>query len=153
MSFRGPENEPLEYADLLEQLGSRGLKLTPTRKAVLRSLTGHHELLTIDELVERCNEHDAKIHHYVTVYRCLQKLEEAGLVHSTNFGDGLTRYELSTHSHHHHHILCTRCREIEPLDSCSVSNLEETIRKMGYKKITHRLEFFGTCPRCVEAGP
>lgn len=151
MSFPGSENEPLEYSELLTSLSSKGLKITPTRRAVLRSLTGHHELLTIDELVQRCNQQDSRIYHYVTVYRCLQKLEEVGLVQSTGFGDGLTRFELATHSHHHHHILCTRCQEIEPLDSCSISSLEKSIQELGYENITHRLEFFGTCPKCLKS--
>jgi Fur family ferric uptake transcriptional regulator len=101
--------------------------------------------------VERCNRYDSRIYHYVTVYRCLQKLEEAGLVHSTGFGDGLTRFELA-HQTHHHHILCTKCQAIKPLDSCSITHLEKSIKEMGYQNISHRLEFFGVCARCQKPG-
>jgi len=37
-----------------------------------------------------------------------------GLIRKFNFGDGCSRYELTTEAHkgHHHHLICTRCGRI-----------------------------------------
>ena len=50
---------------------------------------------------------------------------------------------------HHHHLMCTRCSDIVELDECFSEDLQQKIAAAsGYAKVTHRLEFFGVCPRC-----
>lgn len=86
-----------------------------------------------------------------TVYRSMHLLEETGMVKRFDFGDGISRFELLEEGDdgHHHHLVCTRCSDIVEIEECSMHPLEEEIaRNNGFKAVTHRLEFFGICPKC-----
>ncbi|NCN42661.1 transcriptional repressor [bacterium] len=86
----------------------------------------------------------------VTVYRSLSTFTELGLLTTVNFQDGTLRYEYSCTSEqgHHHHIICQKCKKVDPVDFCLVQDQEELIAQMGYSNITHKLEFFGLCDQC-----
>jgi len=86
-----------------------------------------------------------------TVYRSIRLLEQMGMVKRFDFGDGTARFELLEEGDdgHHHHLVCIRCSGIIELDECSMTELEERIAvRNGFKAVTHKLEFFGLCPRC-----
>jgi Fur family ferric uptake transcriptional regulator len=73
------------------------------------------------------------------------------MVKRFDLGDGVARYELvgSDDDGHHHHLVCRQCAEVVEIDDCFPQDLEEEIaRHNGYTGVTHRLEFFGVCPRC-----
>ena len=90
-----------------------------------------------------------------TVYRSMHLLEEHELVRKVEFGDGSARYELiRSDNGHHHHLVCTGCREIVELEECFPKELEDAIaRRSGFRSVTHRLEFFGVCPKCAAGSP
>jgi Fur family transcriptional regulator, ferric uptake regulator len=134
----------------IEKMRATGLKLTPTRSAILQCLIGSHELLSIEDLVKQIKEQGLlgeETCDYTTVYRCLLKFEEAGLLVSTNFGDGISRFELKG-DHHHHHVVCKTCKQVRAIDDCGFKALDTAIHKLGYSNVVHRLEFFGICPAC-----
>jgi Fe2+ or Zn2+ uptake regulation protein len=125
-------------------LRSNGLRATPQRIALLRALERAHKPLTAEELHAKTNA------DLVTVYRNLQSLVKAHVVHEVRFKDASVRYELS-HGHHHH-IVCTSCGVIEELESCNTSPLDRHALEKS-KKFTlineHSLEFFGICRSCA----
>jgi Fe2+ or Zn2+ uptake regulation protein len=42
-----------------------------------------------------------------------------------------------------------RCAEVVEIEECSIRELEEQIAaRNGFATVTHKLEFFGICPRC-----
>lgn len=86
----------------------------------------------------------------VTIYRNLPVFEEVGIICRADFSDSKSRYVIADegHDHHHHHIVCTECREIQPVDACAIEAQERVLRKLGFTHVTHRLEFSGVCPRC-----
>ena len=89
-----------------------------------------------------------------TVYRSMHMLEEMGMVKRFDFGDGVARFELLSEGDdgHHHHLVCLRCAHIVEVADCFPPELEEKIAaRNGFKAITHKLEFFGICPRCQSA--
>jgi len=58
-----------------------------------------------------------------------------------DFGYDVARFELiaeGDHSHHHH-LVCTR--------GAAVMEIGES-PTYGFTAVTHRLEFFGLCPKC-----
>ena len=78
-------------------------------------------------------------------------LEEMGIVKRFDFGDGVARFELVTAGDdgHHHHLVCVRCSQIVEIEDCFPPELEQQIASRNcFKAITHKLEFFGVCPRC-----
>jgi Fur family ferric uptake transcriptional regulator len=139
-----------ELGTWIVRMRAAGLKLTPTREAILKCLIGRHELLGIEEVIAEIKAQKflgSDDCDYTTVYRCLLKFEEAGLAVSTDLGDGITRYELKG-EHHHHHVVCKRCKIVKPIDKCGIAAIESWVKKMGYTDVAHRLEFFGVCPLC-----
>jgi Fur family ferric uptake transcriptional regulator len=128
------------------------LSITPTRLGILELLTESHRVWSIEQLLEALKKKPAQEKGslvFTTVYRCLLKLEEAGLVRNADLGDGISRYEYNTcDEHHHHHVVCKSCGTIEALDDCDVVILENAVKKMGYHAINHRLEFSGVCKAC-----
>lgn len=125
-------------------LRSSGLRITPQRSALMRALQRAHTPLTAEELHAKT---DADL---VTIYRNLQSLVKAGIVHEVRFKDTSVRYELA-HGHHHH-IVCTGCGIVEELESCNTSPLDRQALEAS-KKFSriqeHALEFFGTCVSCA----
>lgn len=86
-----------------------------------------------------------------TVYRCLEKFVEKGLVLECDFNDGVIRYEIHHQDGHHHHLICNDCKKWIEVDACIESSSLAALEKTGFAGITHKLEFFGTCPACLEA--
>jgi len=87
-----------------------------------------------------------------TIYRSLHLLEKMALVKRFDFGDGIARFELTQEegTAHHHHLICTRCFAIVEIEACFPEEFETRIAKTyGYHGVTHKLEFFGICPRCA----
>lgn len=109
-----------------------------------------HGPFTVDELHGRISQLNQKeTCDLVTAYRCLAKFEELNLIARCDFGDGVIRYELSIHAgHHHHHIICRSCRQVQALPTCPVEDKALRMPKLGFKDVTHRLEYFGLCPAC-----
>jgi Fur family ferric uptake transcriptional regulator len=131
---------------VLAQMKSAKLKRTKPREAILKYLVENHGPFSAKEIQEalKRKEFDA-----VTTYRCLASFEEVGLVRRCDFGDGTARFEIRAEDdHHHHHVICTGCRKIEKLEDCHLEELEEKVKKLGYSKVRHVLEFSGLCRSC-----
>lgn len=125
-------------------LRSAGLRATPQRLALLLALGNAKRPQTAEELHAKA---DADL---VTIYRNLQSLAKAGVVHEVRFKDASVRYELS-HGHHHH-IVCTSCGFVEELESCDTLPLDRETLEISKKfaRINeHSLEFFGICRSCA----
>jgi Fur family transcriptional regulator, ferric uptake regulator len=147
----GSSKKPVaRLGDLTEELRSRSMKLTAPRKAVLEALRKQEQPSTIREIVDaiptgQCDR--------ATVYRAMQALENSGLAHRMEFGDGVARFELSVGEEvtHHHHLVCNSCHTITPVQECAAAELEAKIATLsGFKNVTHKLEFFGICPDCAK---
>ncbi len=136
------------HEDSGDLLRAAKLKVTRPRTAILDLLAAKHGPFTSEEIHAAVTRTPGIACDLVTIYRCLAKFEDLGLINRCDFGDGAVRYELRHKDHHHHHIICRSCRRVEPLPNCPVES--ETIRlpKLAFKDVTHRLEFFGLCPDC-----
>jgi Fur family ferric uptake transcriptional regulator len=124
------------------------LKLTEQRLDVLEVLSRNQHPLSIKELHGALKGSDCDL---VTVYRCLNALERAGIAKRYDLGDGVARFELLCEGDdgHHHHLVCTECSEVVEIeDCCMLAHEEEIARRNGFKRVTHRLEFFVVCPAC-----
>ncbi len=138
----------LDFAQCSERLRSAGLKRTPARISILRTLSGGYRLLSIDEIYQALSKQAGRTPDRATLYRSIQKMEEAGLVRSVNLGDGQLRYELDGPEVKHHHLVCRDCGRVEPVYVALPEDSFEGVSAKGYTGVTHQLEFFGVCPRC-----
>jgi Fur family ferric uptake transcriptional regulator len=137
-------DEALEKA--LTFLQHSGLRRTKPREALLAFLIRKHGPYSTEEIFKSLKKKELDV---VTVYRCLAKFEEIGLVRRCDFGDGIARYEFQADPrHHHHHVICTSCRKTESLEDCDIVKYESVVKQLGYSNIRHSLEFFGVCKSC-----
>lgn len=134
--------------ELTDQLRRQARKVTAPRQAILDLLRAQHGPLSIREIHQALPAGDCDL---ATIYRSMHLLETMGMVKRFDLGDGSARFELLSAGDdgHHHHLVCTRCAEIIEIQDCFPQELETRLAaSSGFKRVTHRLEFFGLCPRC-----
>lgn len=137
-----------QLLNLYSELKKNKLKLTEARKLIVEILFENHGPFGAEELHERFLKTECDL---ATVYRTLTSLDLAKVIQRCDFGDGVARYELvdQQDKHHHHHLVCKGCKKIEVIDHCEMGNtIDRFAKKRGFKEISHRLEFFGLCPKC-----
>lgn len=134
----------------LEQLRGRGLKLTPQREIVLAALHEMGEHPSVEQLFERVHARYASI-DIATVYRTLELLDEFGLVHALDLGDGARHYELRFTQTPHNHMLCSRCGTLYPLEGLAMQALAGRLREMtGFDAASEGQVVRGLCAVCRE---
>ena len=143
-----PNPTPAPLAHWTERLRRQERKVTGPRRAILEILHRQPRPLTNREIFHALPSGNCDL---ATIYRSMHLLEKMGLVKRFDFGDGTARFELLAEGDdgHHHHLVCTTCTEVVEIDDCFPHELERRIAaRNGFQKVTHRLEFFGVCPRC-----
>jgi Fur family peroxide stress response transcriptional regulator len=131
---------------LIEKLKREEYRLTPQRMAVLAALTsGDHP--SVEQIHERVKS-DFPMTSLATVYKTVGMLKEMGEVLELGFGDGGNRYD-GSHPQPHPHLICVECGQISDLDASALISLAEKVTtQTGYRMVSHRLDFFGVCPKC-----
>ena len=133
--------------ELTDKLRAGDRRITAPRAAILNVLRQHALPLTNKE-IHRMLSDDCDL---ATVYRNLHTLVEMGVVKRVDFGDGAARWELLADAtgDHHHHLVCTGCSAVIEIDDCFPKSFEKALAaRHHFIGITHRLEFFGICPKC-----
>lgn len=142
---------PPELRALVERLRRTSRKMTGPRHAILAVLRRRPRPLSAREIFEALGKAGCDL---ATVYRSMHTLEGAGIVRRVDFGDG-GRFELveeGAHGHHHH-LVCVACSVVLDVEECISDGVERRIAsRNGFKQVTHRLEFFGVCPKCQRSG-
>lgn len=132
--------------DEIEILHDRGVKETPNRILVLRTLLRSGSPLSFTEIEAELPTVDKS-----SIFRVLQHFADHNIVHLIDGGDGITRYEICHGNAHcsvddmHIHFYCTRCRrtfcfEQMPVPQVSFPTGFE-IRSLNYMGK-------GLCPKC-----
>lgn len=85
-----------------------------------------------------------------TVYRELDYLLARESIREVKFGDRKIRFESSLQSHHHH-LICIKCDSINDIKLLTELDFEEKIieKENKFKVLSHSLEFFGICKKCL----
>lgn len=133
---------------LAERLRRKSRKLTGPRQAIFDVLRRSRHPLSSKEIFAALPPGESDL---ATVYRSLHLLEGLKLVRRYDLGDAIARFELLAEGDdgHHHHLVCTRCSAVVELDKCFPREVERKIAAdNGFASVSHRLEFFGICPRC-----
>jgi len=137
---------------ILHRLGSRGHRLTRTRRAFVRLLADTDTPLSAQEVLDRLSSQGVRLNR-TTVYRELAFLKKHRIIHEIQFGDGKMRYRVCP-DEHHHHLICVRCSRVE--DVIAEGDLEEKERELArsrsFRVLYHTLEFFGVCDGCDDGG-
>jgi Fur family ferric uptake transcriptional regulator len=100
----------------------------------------------VQEWINRSTE--GKKVSLTSVYRALNQLVEECKIKPLNFNDGQVRYELNNRQMHHHHLVCTRCEQVQILDSCPFEPVLDQLEGK-FTVQYHNFEVFGLCNACT----
>ncbi len=132
-------------------LESHGVRVTEPRLAVLAVLQAEARPMKAYDLIERLStpEHAVKP---PTVYRALEALEEAGLVHRL---ESMNAYMYChDHSHGHAHdvvfAICDSCEKVTEIESDADDKLSAALKEKGFSPSRQVFEVHGACSDCKD---
>lgn len=129
-------------------LRQRGYKLTPQRRAVLKTIAASQNHLSPAEIYDRVKQEHPGI-GVVTVYRTLEILTELELICEVHTSSSSRSYLMRRPSQHHHHLICSECGTVVDFTDCELDELEKKLsQETGFEVEEHLLEFFGHCQNC-----
>jgi len=135
--------------EVLEKfIKEKGLRYTPQREEILKAFLSVEKHLSADELYKIVKKKDPDI-GYVTVYRTMKLLEEAGLCNEIDFGDGISRFEHRYEHGHHDHLICVKCGGCTEVMKPRIERLQDELAKeRRFIPLKHSLQIFGICDKC-----
>jgi Fur family peroxide stress response transcriptional regulator len=142
-------DDPLQerFEQMLSRLKENALRITPQRLAVLKILAFSDDHPTVESVYEQVKKKFPTT-SLATVYKTVAVLKKMNEVLELGFPDGSNRYD-GIRPFPHPHLICTGCQQILDPDLASLKELRREIGKeTGYKILSHRLDFFGLCPKC-----
>ena len=119
--------------------------MTRNRLEILEVVSESKSPLSAEEIYAKLPDNSCD---RATLFRTLKQFTESNLIEMLNFSEGFHRYGMHCEEHHHHHIICTECKEIEPVPFCVPKEFELSLKRRGYANIQHKMEFFGLCSNC-----
>jgi Fur family ferric uptake transcriptional regulator len=132
-----------------EFLASKGLRMTHAQAIVVEEIFSSHEHFDAEQLIERLAPRRDRRVSRSTIYRALEKLEEAGLIRKVARQDNREIYEHDYGYPQHDHLICRRCGTLIEFHNEAINDvLDEVARRHGFRMEGHRLEVSGLCDRC-----
>lgn len=139
-------------AALCAYIAEKGLKHSRQRDRIAETFFAMGGHVSVEELVARVRRVDPRI-SVATVYRTMKLLADCGLAVARQFGGAQTRYEPAAGRGHHDHLICSGCGDIVEFANERIESLQESIaRRHGFEVESHKLELYGRCARCRQAG-
>ena len=126
--------------DTLDALGGTS---TGPRRAIVEALVTADRLQVPEQILAEARAL-APSTSLATVYRTLERLEEAGRLKRAALASGAIGYAYCA-GDHHDHAICTRCGRVVRVDACAATNWEAP---PGFRVASHELNFYGTCQTC-----
>ena len=138
---------------LMEEVSSKGVRMTAQRRAVIEVIQGAEEHLDAAALLDLARKREPGIDR-ATVYRTIELLKRLRLI------DELDLMHLQGEKHYyevktrrdHIHLACFRCGGIQEYTSPLFEQLKAEISEQaGFEIRVTRLEVGGTCRACAAA--
>lgn len=134
--------------ELRDLVRARGLRVTPSRIAVLGLLLGSEQPLSHGEVAQKLA---GQRWDPATLYRNLIDLSEAGFIRRRDVGDHVWRFEAVRGGHEpnaHPHFVCTECGTVECLPTMElVATKAKTPRAVKRREI--EVQVRGLCDGCA----
>jgi Fur family peroxide stress response transcriptional regulator len=145
------QNTETRLDRLIAKLRARNYRITPQRRAILQVVVNSKRHPSVEQIYQEISP-DFPMTSLATVYKTVTLLKEMSEVLELGFGDGGNRYDGARPSPHPH-VICNHCGEIVDLEVPVPQTLpQQVMEETGYEVVSHRLDFFGVCPKCQEAG-
>jgi Fur family ferric uptake transcriptional regulator len=137
----------IEFNDVMDLLRSRGLRMTPQRRAIVSEVmrtNGHISPAAIARKVQG----EMPGVNASTVYRTLSLLEEVGVLQHSHVETG-AEYHRADEAHHIH-LTCHRCGRDDELSVTEANELSELIRHHhGFRPDLTHFAITGLCADCA----
>lgn len=134
-------------------LKDQGLPVTRQRERVAEAVFHTSGHLSVEDLEGRLRELGHRIGK-ATIYRTLDLLVRSRLVVEHDFGEGFKRYEHRlSREPVHEHLICLECGRVIEFESWEVQEVRAQVtQRHGFRPSRHKLEIYGLCRECQEAG-
>ena len=131
---------------ILDKLKEKGHRITPQRLVILRTLVESQNHPSVEDIFAKVRVHFPTT-SLATVYKTISVIKELGEVLELEFS-GHNRYD-GHKPYPHPHLLCVKCKKIVDPELSSLAPLtQELVSDTGYRILSHRLDFYGICPKC-----
>jgi len=138
----------LQTAD--EICRARGLRLTSIRRKVLELVWNSHKPIGAYDILDVLSQ-EGKRAAPPTVYRALEFLIEADLVHRLDSLNAFVGCSDPRHSHTGQFLICRDCRSVAELDDQEISAVvDRKATSLGFSAVRQMLEIQGICPNCQQ---
>jgi Fur family ferric uptake transcriptional regulator len=133
--------------DQNQELKKAGLKITLPRLKILEIMQGpENQHIGAEDVYKILLEQGEEI-GLATVYRVLNQLDDAGIIHRHHFEGGKSVFELSQKSHHDH-LVCLDCGKVIEFEDPVIEKRQEDIAKEnGIELTNHSLYLYGRCQK------
>jgi len=127
----------------------RGLRFTEQRRRVLQLVWNSHKPVGAYDILDSLNRSGRKVAP-PTVYRALDFLIEADLVHRLDSLNAFVGCPDPRNPHTGQFLICRECRSVAELDD---SDIDEMVRRkaasLGFTALRQTLEIEGICRNCA----
>jgi Fur family zinc uptake transcriptional regulator len=129
----------------------RGLRFTALRRRVLTLVWDNHKPVGAYDILDRLGAEGRRAAP-PTVYRALDFLIEAGLVHRLDSLNAFIGCPDPARSHSGQFLICRQCRTVVELDDRDIDTLvEDKAKQLGFSAVHQMLEIQGLCSHCGAA--
>jgi Fur family transcriptional regulator, zinc uptake regulator len=126
----------------------RGLRFTGLRRRVLELVWSSHKPAGAYDILERLSM-QGKRAAPPTVYRALEFLIEADLVHRLDSLNAYVGCPDPGSAHTGQFLICRQCRSVAELDDASINSLvEQKAADLGFTAVRQTVEIQGLCRDC-----
>ena len=126
----------------------RGLRFTALRRRVLTLVWDSHKPIGAYDILDKLGG-EGKAAAPPTVYRALEFLIEAGLVHRLDSLNAFIGCPDPARSHAGQFLICRRCRTVVELDDPDIDAVvAKKAQLLGFTETHQMLEVQGICARC-----
>ena len=131
-----------------------GTKLTEKRKLVLAGLVSSGKALSAYDLIDYCREEYAASIPAMSVYRILDFLKDAGLVHKLNLANKYVACSHITCDHAHavpQFLICKGCNQVEEIsiERSLVESLRKNVEDADFRLVSTQIELNCLCNDCM----
>lgn len=151
--FHAPDHDHASCVDLAlgeaERLcADRGERLTPLRRQVLELVWLSHRPVKAYELLEALS-HGRKRAAPPTVYRALEFLQDAGLVHRLESLNSFIGCAKPARRHSAQFLICTDCGAVAEMDDATLTaKIGANAKRLGFTVSNEKIEVTGHCRAC-----
>jgi len=131
---------------ILDRLRERGGRVTTPRRAIVTELLGAGGHVTADELASAVQAKHPDV-HLSTIYRCLDTLQELGVIDHVHLGHGRAVYHLADETHQH--LMCEVCGTVTEVPDAVFADLgARLLSEYDFSIRSRHFAVLGRCQSC-----